>query len=61
MKSLLKRIKRFYLSWKYRRYDDNICCCGSDIREASLLRCVSSCKSMKDYLIENELNKGETK
>ena len=53
-------IVKLWLKWKYRKIDENICCCGGDIRHTSS-SCIASCRSAKEYAMTSEEKKILTK
>ncbi len=58
MLKLKKWFYRKYLEFKYRKHDDDICCCGENIGPSW---CGSPwpCRSQKEYTITSALDKLE--
>lgn len=48
-------IKRYWLKFKYRHQDGSVCCCGCTIGQGGDICHHGGCRSMKDYVIEKEL------
>lgn len=47
-----------WLRFKYRNQDDSTCCCGGTINEDSIgISCNATCKSMKEWVIEEEVRR----
>lgn len=62
IKTLLKKLRRAtlkrWLEFKYRHQDPDVCCCGDDMyRGKSPWSCPATCRSLKEYVIECELEK----
>jgi hypothetical protein len=54
MKKLILRIYEKCLDFKYRKHDEDICCCGGNISEAQPWDSICAhggCRSMKEYVI----------
>jgi hypothetical protein len=49
--------KRLTLEWKYRRQDENICCCGAYIGQGGEICYHGGCRSQKEYVITESLKK----
>lgn len=47
--------KVLYVNWKYRKYDDELCCCGEQIGHGGSICYHGGCRSMKEYTITSEL------
>ena len=43
------------LSWKYRRVDPDLCCCGSQMGQGGSICHHGGCRSAKEYAITREL------
>jgi len=51
-----KPVKRFYLErWKYRKYDDELCCCGEQMGHGGSICYHGGCRSMKEYVVTCEM------
>lgn len=66
LKTKLKNLKRLvlkrWLEFKYRHQDPDVCCCGNDMYRGYdpgvvPIHCQASCRSLKDYVIEKELER----
>ncbi len=51
IKLFFKRIKLFYLKFKYRDIDENLCCCGDEIGKGGSICNHGGCRSSKEYII----------
>lgn len=50
--------RRKWLEFKYRHHDGDVCCCGSQMGQGGSICHHGGCRSMKDYVIEKELERG---
>lgn len=62
MNALYRKLRRAvlkrWLEFRYRNQDDDTCCCGDDMNYAHPgLSCPGCCLSMKEYVIEKELER----
>lgn len=51
---IIGRVMEFYLNWKYRHCDPNVCCCGGDMKGYCEFH---YCLSLRDYTIERGLER----
>ncbi len=54
--SLRRWIKRNWLTWKYRKIDPNLCCCGCELGQGGSICHHGGCRSMKEYCITTEID-----
>lgn len=54
---MLKKLHKLYLRFKYRKYDDTICCCGASIGSGGDICYHGGCRSLKEYIITKEIEK----
>ena len=56
LKGNFKFFKVWYIKyWKYRKYDDELCCCGEQMGHGGSICHHGGCRSMKEYTITCEL------
>lgn len=48
---------RMWLEFRYRNQDGETCCCGSQIGKGGDICYHGGCRSMKDYVIEKEIER----
>lgn len=51
MKKILNKLKLLYLKFKYRKYPNDLCCCGETIGTGGEICYHGGCRSMKEYTI----------
>lgn len=51
------KLRRRWLEFKYRHQDDSVCCCGSNMGEGGSICHHGGCRSMKEYVIDRELER----
>lgn len=44
-----------WLEWKYRKYDDTVCCCGARMGEGGSICHHGGCRSAKENMITNRV------
>lgn len=54
---MFKRLCERWLKWKYRKYDDDLCCCGETMGEGGSICAHGGCRSATEYAITSELDK----
>ena len=57
--NLIFKLYERYLDYKYRHYDDDVCCCGEMMSKSSFyydsMCAYGGCRSMKEYTISNSI------
>lgn len=56
-RALRRAALKRWLEFRYRNQDGNTCCCGSDLGKGGDICHHGGCRSMKDYVIEKELER----
>lgn len=52
------RWRRMRLSWKYRKIDPDLCCCGSQMGRGGSICHHGGCRSAREHAIDREVNNG---